>query len=143
MVSFDIWYYVQLAIGLLLPVMATVCGVVCIVYRRLSAWLTLVALGFLGEAFLGIVDRAFWFVVLRDSELSSHTVLQLFSLGSTFGYILGLFLIMLGLVLGLSDIQRRMSRLREATGEMRDRMPAQEAREPWRPRQEGSPDIQR
>jgi hypothetical protein len=51
-------------------------------------------------------------------------------------------MIMLGLILALGDIQRRMRRLREASGEMRERLPAQEARETWRPRREDSPDIQ-
>lgn len=142
MSSMSIMSFVYLAIGLLIPLLFGVCGLVCVVYRRLSAWLALVALGFFGETVLGIADRVFNLLLFRMSDMPSHSVMQRYHLGLTLGYVLAVALMTLGIILALGDISRRMARLRDVPGEVRDRMPAQEAREAWRPRQEGSRDIQ-
>ncbi len=141
--SIDIASLVQMVIGLSIPLMSGVCGIVCLAYRRLSPWLTLVALGFLGEAAVGIAERAFAFWFFQISERPSLDFLRLYQLGSTLGYALAVALLTLGILPALGDISRRVSRLRDAPGDARDRTPAPEARETWRPRQDDSRDIQR
>jgi hypothetical protein len=146
MSSIGIMGLVQLAIGLIIPLLAIICGIVCAVYRRLSSWLTLVALGFFGEAVLGIADRLFnllFFQVIEASEMPVRDVLLVYHLSSTLGHVLAVFLLTLGIILALGDISRRMSRPRDMAVDARDRPPALEAREAWQPRQEGSQDIQR
>jgi hypothetical protein len=143
MSSVNLSFLVQTVVGLIVPLLAGVCAIFCLVYRRLSPWLILMALGFLGYCLLGIVNRLGWWYLFQNSVISSEpTLLQVFSYATSFGFIVAFFLLMLSLVLALGDIQRQMMRLRNAGGDLRERLPISETRESWRPRQEGSRDIQ-
>src|SRR5207249_5004245 len=55
--SFDIMHLLNLALGMVLPVLAGVCAVLCFLHRRLSPRLVFLGAGFLLEGILGLVNR--------------------------------------------------------------------------------------
>ncbi len=114
-------------------------GAACIWYRRLSRWLTLVAIGLFGQSITGLCPTLSAGIV-RRGEL--NTDLGSMFLAFSVWAVLMTALIVSGLIMTFVDLKRRMRTLREAV-ELRGREPWAEVGELWRPPQGGSHDIQR
>ncbi len=139
----DIMQLLNLAFGMVLPLLAAVCAVLCFVHRRLSPRLMTLAAGFLLYCLVGLVNRLGLFALPYYTGEPLGVSFRLFFVVTSVGLIAAFTLIVLGLALSLGDIARRMRRLEQETGEPRPGFGTEAVREPWRPRQEGSPDIQR
>jgi hypothetical protein len=137
----DIGEFAIFVLWLVVPLLAGVCAVLCFIHRRLSPWLPLAGAGFLLETLVGIGSRVVFRIIGYFYPIGQgRDVYGLFFLGQTLGYILAFALILLGLALGLGEIGRRMRRLEQESGG--PRLGAEDAREQWQPRKEGSQDIQ-
>src|SRR5262249_42058002 len=122
----------------LFALLGLVGAVLCLVYRRLSPWLTLAMVGFLGWAgatLLRIVlTHAFnalevWSGVMRP--------IQFFLVMNTLGVGFTL-LIVVGLALAFPDIQRKLRRSREEADQVNRPALTPETREDWRSPAKGS-----
>jgi hypothetical protein len=139
----DIMQLVNLAVGLMLPLLSGVCAVLCFVHRRLSSRLMLLGAGFLLECIIGLVNRLGVFAFNYFIGPSLGVRFDVFFFVMLVGYVLAFTLIVMGLALSLGDIARRMRRMEYEAGDPRSRFGAEDPREPWQPRTEGSRDIQR
>jgi hypothetical protein len=139
----DIMQLVNLAVGLVVPLLAAICAVLCFVHRRLSSWLILAAAGFLLVTTVGVVTQLSILALYYLWGEPFGASYGLFFGSMTVGRIVAFALILIGLAPGLGNIARRMRRLEHETGEPRARFGTEDARESWQPRKEGSQDIQK
>jgi hypothetical protein len=138
----DFMQLVNLAVGLVVPLIAAICAVLCFVHRRLSSWLMLAAAGFLLAAAVGVVTQLSILAVNYFWGEPFGASYGLFFGSMTVGRIVAFALILIGLALGLGNIARRMRRMEHEAGEPRARFGAENVQESWQPRKEGSRDIQ-
>src|SRR5262245_13314956 len=127
----DIMALVNLAIGLVVPLIAALCAVFCFARRRLSSWLILSAAGFLLVTVVGELHRLSLFFRLSYMGHPPGASLELLFGSTTLGHMLAFALILIGLSLGLGGIARRMRRLEQEAGEPRPGFGAENVREPW------------
>jgi hypothetical protein len=131
----------NLCLGLFFLLFSLLGAVICLVYRRLSAWLMLAMAGFLIEVFIGIL-RHVASSVLHHLDVS-YDIIGFVYLGFSSVSLIATVMILLGFVMALGQIQQQMSRLRQESGGPSPRIPPPQASEPFREYKEGSPDIQR
>jgi hypothetical protein len=130
----------SLCLGLFFLLFSLLGAVVCLIYRRLSAWLLLAMAGFLIEVFVGIL-RHVAASVLHHLDVSFDVIGIVYLALSAF-YLVATALILIGFVMALGQIQQQMSRLRQEGAGPSPRLPPPQASEPFRERKEGSLDIQ-
>jgi len=138
---FELMEVLALVSGLAFAFLEAVLAVVCLFYSRLSTWLLLAMLGLLGSAFCtvwNIIGSRFLLKKDFDPEF-----IQVFDMALVFLSLFAYAVAVLGFVIAFADASKKMRRLREATGDARERRPPVEPRGPVPPRQGGNPDIQR
>jgi hypothetical protein len=140
--AFDLVQMLNFTVGLVIPVLAGVCAVLCFVHRRLSSRLTMLGAGFLLECIVGLINRLGILALNYSTGATFGVSFGVFFFITLVGHILAFTLIVVGLALSLGDIARRTRRLERDLGEPRTHLGTEDARESWRPRTQGSQDIQ-
>jgi hypothetical protein len=138
----DLLDYVNLGIYAFFPLLELVGAIVCLMFRRLSPYLVLAMIGFLGVSAVSLFRLV---AVEVNNELQLLTSHQAYSLFFIICNVLGVgffLLVIVGLALAFSDGLKGMRRLRELAEEAGEKPFIPETRSDWRAAQQGSQDIQ-
>jgi hypothetical protein len=132
-------YVVFVGSVLFFPLLNGVGAIVCIYYRRLSKWLVLVTIGFLGQGVFSSCILMSPLVVWRGKSPGELTGMLI--LGNVIA-ILMMVLIVWGLTMTCADVWRKLRRLHETVDETRPWEPAPMREKSWEIEKEGGHDIQ-
>ena len=138
----DFWGPLRTGMSLTVIVLSLFSAIVCFMAMRFSARMSIVAIGFLAESLAGLCHLLIIDLWFNSSPRwpDENSILNI-SLGLSFLSITGTLLICLGLMFVFADVSKRLSHV--ATTKIYAAPPGESAEShPWRPRQEGSHDIQ-
>jgi hypothetical protein len=130
----------NMCVGLFILIVALLGAVVCLVNFRRSSWLMLSALGFLGMVLLVVIGEVGQLFIFK-MDLSFKVIGGFFFL-LRLGELVSLTLVVAGFGLALMGMKGQPQGSQPTLEPPRAPFPPPAAGEPFRPRNEGSPDIQ-
>lgn len=144
MPSFHLSEIISLVLMVLFLGVFLVGFILCLLNLRLSRWLTLAGVGFLGEALVTVASRLANFLLPHLSVSSSSVYGLIYAIVSLLGLLAG-GCVVLGLALAFADARRRLRRLEDGDDFDRGRFagrPDVPVVGPARPTSPGSENIQ-